>query len=152
MAESLAQAGCIQVCEDGTRLLRHAPLETLLRHSVGSVPFALGLLAVWSDITQPRFSDPRCALETLVLALAWIWMHCWRAVFAGRLRLQLSGAPPAPWTQRRIRRLVLAQSFVAGSKLVILPLALLSLAPFARVVSAYRYAAVLASTPGSAGP
>jgi hypothetical protein len=55
----------------------------------------------------------------------------------------LSGAPPAPWTQRRIRRLVLAQSFVAGSKLVILPLALLSLAPFARVVSAYRYAAVL---------
>jgi len=43
------------------RLLRQAPLETLLRHWVGSVPFALALLAVWSDITQPRFPDLRCA-------------------------------------------------------------------------------------------
>ncbi|MGA2144596.1 MAG: DUF4129 domain-containing protein [Bryobacteraceae bacterium] len=143
MADSLAETASAQVCEDGMRLLRQAPLETLLRHWVGSVPFALALLAVWSDITQPRFPDLRCALETLLLALVWIWMHCWRAVFAGRLRRQLSGGPPAPWTGRRIWRLVLAQSFVAGGKLVILPLALLSLVPFARAVSAYRYAAVL---------
>ena len=59
-------------------------------------------------------------------------MHCWRAVFAGRLRRQLSGAPPVPWTQRRTLRFVLAQAFAAGSKLAILPLALLSVAPFAR--------------------
>jgi hypothetical protein len=143
MAEPLAQAASIRVCEDGTRLLRQAPLETLLCHWVGSVPFALALLAVWSDITQPRFPDLRCAFETLLLALAWIWMHGWRAVFSGRLRRQLSGTPPAAWTWRRIRCIALTQSFVAGSKLVILPLALLSLVPFGRTVSAYRYAAVI---------
>ena len=61
MADSLAEAASVQVCEDAMRLLRQAPLETLLRHWVGSVPFALALLAVWSDITQPRFPDLRCA-------------------------------------------------------------------------------------------
>ena len=76
MAEPLAQAASIQACEDGMRLLRQAPLETLLRHWVGSVPFALGLLAVWLDIT-PRFPDLRCALETLV------WRSCGSGCTAG---------------------------------------------------------------------
>ena len=77
--------------EDAVRLLRQAPLATLVCHWIGSVPFALVALAFWNDLTNPRTLDSTGALEAFLLALMLVWMHSWRAVFAGRLRRQLSG-------------------------------------------------------------
>ncbi|HEY2017838.1 MAG TPA: DUF4129 domain-containing protein [Bryobacteraceae bacterium] len=133
----------IAVLEDAVHLLRQSPFSTLVCHLIGSVPLALALLRYWNDITNPRTSDAALALESAALALLLIWMNCWRAVFAGRLRRQLSGAPDPPWTRRRIWRLIAGQSFFGATRLPMLAIASLVMFPLASTVAFYRTASVL---------
>ncbi|SPF49108.1 conserved membrane hypothetical protein [Candidatus Sulfopaludibacter sp. SbA4] len=136
--------GTLDLLEDAVHLLRQAPLSTTVLHSIGSVPFALAALRYWNDITNPRTSDFTCALEAFAMAVLLIWMNCWRAVFAGRLRRQLAGSPDTPWTLRRLWRLVAGQAFLGATKLVMMPLAMLVMFPLAPTVAFYRNTAVLA--------
>lgn len=134
----------IPALEEAAQLLRQSPLSSLLCHWTGSVPFALGLLVFWNSLTTGRLSDSSCALQALALAILLGWMNCWRAVFAGRLRRQLSGAAPTPWTLTRIGRLAASQVFLGSVKLVAIPLAALIVFPFASAIAFFRSAAVLA--------
>jgi hypothetical protein len=157
VAEPVARNGVIPALEDAIRLLRQAPLATLVCHWVGSAPFALVVMWFWNDLTNPRTLDSTGALESFALALLLVWMNCWRAVFAGRLRRQLGGAGAlagsdgglvdgtigTPWTARRIWRIVAVQSFFGATKLVIMPLACLTVFPIASTVAFYRNLAVL---------
>jgi hypothetical protein len=148
VADPLARDRAIPALDDAVRLLRQAPLATLVCHWVGSAPLALVALWFWNDLTNPRTLDSTGALESFALALLLVWMNCWRAVFAGRLRRQLGGAgtpgvADAPWTARRVWRLAAGQSFFGATKLVIMPLAWLTLFPLASTVAFYRNIAVL---------
>jgi hypothetical protein len=134
----------VSLLEDAAHLLRRAPLDTWLCHWVGSVPFALALLIFWNNLTHPPISDLLVAGQSLGVALLWLWMSCWRAVFAGRLHRQLSGSPEKAWNRRRGWRLVANQTFLAASKLVMLPISLVAVFPFAPMVAFYREGTVLA--------
>jgi hypothetical protein len=144
MAVPLEQAGPVSLLEDATHLLRRTSLETLLCHWIGSVPLALALLVFWNSLTHPPMSDLACAAESLAVALLLIWMNYWRSVFAGRLHRALSGAAETPWNSRRVWRLVASQAFLAATKLLMLPISLVAVFPFATTVEFYRNAAVLA--------
>jgi hypothetical protein len=135
----------LPLLEDAVNLLRQAPLATFLCHWIGSLPFALFLLLYWNDATNPRTPNSTCALEALVLALLLVWMNCWRAVYAGRLQNQLSGAADTPWTGSRIWRLAAVQSFIGATKLPMMAIALLVMFPLAATVAFYRNTAVLSS-------
>jgi hypothetical protein len=145
MAKPIAPDGAIPLLEETFVLLRRAPMATLVCHLVGSTPLALGLLLFWTDSTNPRTTDSTCALESLVLALLLVWMNCWRAVFAARLRRQLNGVPDPPWNWRRIWRLVSSLAFLGATRLIVWPAAMLIVFPFAWVVAFYRSAAALAA-------
>ena len=138
--------GALALLEEAVQVLRQATFATLVCHAAGSVPFGLGLLVFWNSLTSQRLSDRSCALDALVLAILLVWMNYWRAVFAGRLRRQLSGAPGVHWTGGRVMRLVASQSFLSASKLVVLPLAALVGFPFASAVAFYRTATALADS------
>jgi hypothetical protein len=144
MAKPLTRDGAVPLLEDAVHLLRRAPLSTLLCHLVGSAPLALGWLIFWSDVTNTHTSNSTCAIESMVLALLLAWMNCWRAVFAGRLRRQLSGAADAPWSWRRVWNLLAGQAFLGSTRLIAVPAAALIVFPFAWVVSFYRSATALA--------
>ena len=144
MANSLDQPGPVALLEDAAHLLRCAPIETLLCHWMGSIPFAVMLLVLWTQVTHPPVNDITCAEESLAAALLLLWMNCWRSVFAGRIHRQLSGAAETRWNGRRIWRLVANQALLAATKPLMLPIALAAGFPFASTVAFYRYAPVLA--------
>jgi hypothetical protein len=132
--------------EDAAHLLRRAPIGTLLCHWAGSVPFAAMLLVLWTQVTHPPVNDALCVAESLAAALLLVWMNCWRAAFAGRLRRQLSGAAETAWDGRRIWRLVSNQALAAAAKPLMLPIALAAIFPFPTAVTFYRYVPVLADS------
>ena len=144
MAESLTREDPIGVLESAVGVLRQAGLSTLVLHWAGSVPFALALLVFWKQADNPRLSDARCALCALALAVMLIWMNCWRAVFAGRIRRQLNGNPLRPRTRGELFRLIAVQSLACGTKLVVLPLTALIVFPLPGVIAFYRNLATLA--------
>lgn len=144
MALPLNRESPIQLLEDALHLIRQSSPGTVLCHWTGSAPFALLLLRFWNDVTRPRTGDTVVLVEAFGLALLLVWMNCWRAVFAGRLRRQLSGTPDAGWTSQRVWNLIATQSFLGATKLIVAPFAAVITFPLEGVVSFYRYAAVLA--------
>lgn len=137
-------AGSLSLLEEGAHLLRRAPASSLVCHLLGTAPFVVALLLFWNDVHNPHTGYTTVAMESLVLALLLVWMNCWRAVFAGRLRRQLSASGDTPWTWRRTANLIASQAFLGATKLVVLPLAALTVYNFARTVAFYRTAAALA--------
>ena len=144
MADTLTRSASLDLLDAAANLLRQTPLATLLCHWIGSAPLAVALLLFRNQVTQPRVPAPTLALSALAIAGLLTWMNCWRAVFAGRLRRQLSGAADSPWTPRRVYRLVTAQAWFGATKLYVLPLSALILFPAADTAAFYRIAAVLA--------
>ena len=146
--------GSIELMEQAVGLLRQASFSTLLCHWLGSAPLALALLVIRYQVARPRVPASTAALYALLLTLLLIWMNCWRAVFAGRLRRQLSGAADSPWsvpwTARRVFRLMAVQAYFGATKLFIVPLAALIMFTFADTVAFYRIATVLADDDANA--
>src|SRR5689334_9480906 len=148
MARPIERPSPVSLLEDAAHLLRSAPLDTLVCHWIGSVPFAVTLLIFWNNATHPPLADLACAAQALAVALLYLWMNCWRAVFAGSLHGDLSGAADRPWNAGRIRRLIANQAFVAATKPIVLPLSFIAVVPFTATVGFYRSVAVLADRDG----
>jgi len=136
--------GAIPLLEEAVHLLRRTPRSTLVCHTIGSMPFALALLIFWNDVNNPHTTDAAVGRDSVILALLLVWMNCWRAIFAGRLRRQLSATPDVPWTWRHLWNLVAGQAFLGATKLVALPLSLLTIFGFSWTVAFYRSATALA--------
>jgi hypothetical protein len=116
--------------EEAVRLLRRAPVSTLLLHVVGSVPCLLGALYFLADMNHSAFAAPRLFESSLVLAALYIWMKSWQAVFAAHLHALLLQAEPPRWTAGRILRLVATQAALQPLGLVVRPAALALTAPY----------------------
>ncbi|HEU0040440.1 MAG TPA: DUF4129 domain-containing protein, partial [Verrucomicrobiae bacterium] len=74
----------------------------------------------------------------LGMALSFLWMKFWQAVFARKLRALISVEPAAPWNVSRGRRVFLAQAVLQPSGLFLLPLSLLPVLPFAWAYAFYQ--------------
>jgi hypothetical protein len=136
--------------EHAVHLLRRAPAAAWIWHFAGSAPFGLAVLFFWNAVTNPRTSGATAAAASLGMALLLVWMNCCRAQFAIRLRALASGGSLDVRQAARLGMVIPNQSFLAATKLIVLPLSILVLFPLAGVVAYYRYAAALNTTDGSA--
>ncbi len=142
---AVKEMGAIEVVEEAFHLLRGAPMSLLLAYYVGALPFLLGVLFFWAGMAHSGFAAANCAPESLGVAVLYLWMSFWQAIFARGLRRRLLGSPPARWTAGHIWRVGYLQALVESSKLFLLPAALLALLPLAPAFAFYQNAAVLAS-------
>lgn len=150
MAEPLTREGPIDVLENAIRMLRKAGLSALFLHWVGSIPFALAALMFLLQVSNSRVLDTAVALESLGLAVLFVWMNCWRSIFAGSVRAQLSGEMERP--RGRLLDLIAVQSLAGATRLVVLPFAALIVFPLPAVVAFYRSLGIVASRPSQNGP
>jgi hypothetical protein len=130
--------GALELIEEATHLLRLAPSSVLASYYVGTLPFVLGFLYFWADMSRSAFAFQRLASSTLVLAGLFLWMKCWQTVFARRLRTHVSAEPPSFWMMRRFGRVLVVQAILQPTGLFLLPLALIPAIPFAWLYAFYQ--------------
>lgn len=133
----------LDLVEEGVHLLRQAPPRLLLAYYVGTVPFVLGLLFFWANMSVGAYAARQCAPAALGMALLFVWMKCWQAGFAGGLRERFAGLSPEKWNWRRVVRVLVVQGTLQPFKLFLLPVALVSLVPFIWVLAFFENATVL---------
>ena len=131
------------VLEAAVRLLRRAPVATLLLHAVGSVPCLLGVLYFVADMSRSALAYERLEVAALGMALLYLWMKCWQAVFAARLRALLLEETPARWTFARAFRLVAHQAVLQPLGLLVRPPALLITLPYVWTATFFHNVTVL---------
>lgn len=141
----------LDLLEAATHLLRSAPMATLALYYAGAVPFVLGLLFFWADMSRSAFAHQHLAEASLGMALLFLWLKFWQALFARRVRAHVSGEPPPRWTFRRCGRILLSQAIVQPFALILMPPALLLVLPFPWVCAFFQNATALADSPSQAG-
>ncbi len=134
--------GAFDLIEEATHGLRTAPAATLAVYYLGAVPFVLGLLYFWADMSRNPFADQHLADSALGLAGLFIWMKFWQVIFARRLRAHLAAEPVPHWNVRRCGRVIVLQSFLQSWGLV--PLAVLALGAYVFLPLALVLAPVIA--------
>jgi Domain of unknown function (DUF4129) len=130
--------GPFELIEEAFHLLRLAPAATLTSYYLGSLPFILGLLYFWSDMSRGAFAEQRLVAGTVGMTLLFVWMKCWQAIFAQQLKAQLCGEPAPGWKCGRLRRLILAQTILQPAGLFLLSAALVILLPFGWIYAFYQ--------------
>lgn len=128
MAKPNQEIPGLDLIEEGVHLLRQAP-RLLLSYYLGAIPFILGLLFFWADMSRSAYAASRCAAFAFVLTLLFIWMKCWQAVFARALWRQ-AGGQAEPWTPRRAARLCATQAVIQPWGAILFLPALLLTVPF----------------------
>lgn len=139
----------LDLIEEGVNLLRATP-ALLGLHLAGSVPFVLGFLYFWADMSRSAYAEARLAPASLLLALGIVWMKCWQSVFALALRERLSGGRGEPWRVGRAARLALVQAALQPWGLILLLPAVLLTLPFPWFFAFFQNVAVLGAD-GSPG-
>ena len=143
--------GVFDLVEEAVHLLRGAPLQLHAAYAVGTLPFILAFLYFWADMSRGAFAREHAAPGAAGMALLFLWMKCWQAVFAGALRAQVAGRAAEPWTLRRAGRLALAQMALQPSGLFAVPLALAAALPFPWVYGFYQNLTAGGGEPGNMG-
>lgn len=124
--------------EEATHLLRATPAATLAVYFLGAIPFVLGLLFFWADMSRSPLAPQHLASASLGMAALFFWMKFWQAIFARRIRAKAAGEPFSPLRFRTCARIFLTQAIIQPSGLFILPLALIPLLPFPWTYAFYQ--------------
>ena len=135
--------GAIEILEEAVHLLRMAPSSLLAIYYVGSLPFILGLLYFWADMSRGAFAAKHCVEASLALTFLYLWMKSWQAVFSSQLKARLAGEESPSWTGRRVARLVLAQAIYQPYSLIALPIGMMVTLPFGWLYAFYQNLSVV---------
>jgi hypothetical protein len=132
--------GALELIEEATNLLRLLPLNYFVSYYVGTLPFILGFLYFWADMSRNAFAYEHIVEGAFIVALLFLWMKCWHVIFTSQLRGYIAHEPKTGWTTRRILRVIIIQTTIQPSGLFILPLALLAALPFGWSYAFYQNA------------
>jgi hypothetical protein len=144
MATPVRTGGPVETIEEAVYLLRSAPAGAIAAYLAGSVPFLVGFLFFWTEMSRSRNAEADSFAEAFGMAVLFLWMNVWKAVFAGRLRRQLEGAGAPPWTWRRGWGVCIVQAAIQPLKLVLMPMAVVAILPAASACAFFRNVTALA--------
>jgi hypothetical protein len=134
----------IRILEEAVHLLRRAPGHLFAYYYTGSLPFILGMLYFWGDMSRKAYATDYNAIASLGMALLFIWMKSWQAIFAIRIKAIIVNQPEYRVSWHRIFALVANQALIHASGFLLLPLAALVMLPFGWCYAFYQNATVLA--------
>lgn len=137
------EKGAIEIIEEATQLLRLLPLDIYALYYVGSLPFVLGFLYFWADMSRGAFAYQYAAEAAFSLTALYIWMKCWQSAFCTSLHAHLQGDSPPGWTLRRILRLIALQTAIQPIGLIALPVSSVLMLPFAWVYAFFYNVSVI---------
>ncbi len=124
--------------EEAFYILRHLPVEYFYSYFLGTMPFLLGLLYFWNDMSKNAFAREYCITASFGLSVLFIWMKAWQSVFSIKLYELISKKENKPPTFFSVLRLIFIQTVFHASSVIILPLALLVTIPYAWAYAVYQ--------------
>ena len=135
--------GAVAILDEAVGLLRRARADAFAAWVLGALPFAVTFVYFWAEMSRSSLALRHCAPLAAALGLLYVWMKCWHAVAAGRLKAALTGGEPPDWTAARIRRMLLHQAVFQPASLWVLPLAALAAVPFGWTYAFFRNVTIM---------
>src|SRR6185437_16020621 len=110
---------------------------------LGAIPFVLGLLFFWADMSRNPYAPGHLADASFAVCVLFLWMKFWQVIFARRIRSQIAVEPPMELNFRRVLKIFITQAILQPSGLFLIPLSSIPLLPLAWVYAFYQNATAL---------
>ncbi|HLH55181.1 MAG TPA: hypothetical protein VKY92_16365 [Verrucomicrobiae bacterium] len=134
----------LEIIEEAVHLLRSATAASFSWYFAGTLPFVLGLLYFWGDMSRSPFAAQHLVGGAITLSALFLWMKTCHSIFSRSMRALLCGQP-FNVTGTMLRQTFLAQAAIQPSGLFLIPLSLVPALPFAWVYAFYQNACAIAS-------
>jgi len=132
------QKSAIRMIEEAVHILRAAPGALLSVYYIGSIPFILGLLYFWADMSRSATAYEHSAVAALGLSFLFVWMKFWQTVFMFQIRAQFLNETLPPWSLLRIASIAATQSIIQATRFLVVPIASLMVIPFGFCYAFYQ--------------
>lgn len=133
----------LSLAEQAVYLLRHSGAPALVAYYIGSLPFALGLLYFWSDVSRNPMADQYVGPASAGLALLFVWMKYWQVRFCRQLLCLLQDSEPETWPLARSLATLMRQCALQATGVVVLSLSAIILLPMGWAYAFYQNATIL---------
>jgi hypothetical protein len=130
----------IRMIEEAVHILRSAPAALLTVYYFGSVPFVLGLLYFWADMSRSANAHEYSAVAAIGLSALFVWMKFWQTLFMYQVRCQIIDEIHLPWSLSRTVSIVATQSLIQSTRFIVVPIASLLVIPFGFCYAFYQNA------------
>ncbi len=130
--------GALELIEEAVHLLRRNAVSSLWIYYLGTMPFVLGLLYFWAEMSRSAYAEQHLPAAALGLGLLFVWMKFWQAVFARHLRARVAGRETPLPNLGESWNLVVIQGLVQPTALFLLPLSLIMVLPFGWVCAFFQ--------------
>lgn len=127
-----------QLLEEVMSLLRRLPVSAWTAYGAGAIPFVVGLLFFWGEMSQSAQAERHRYTAALGMVGLFLWLKAWQAVFCEHLLAVQGCREPERWSCRRILHLLTLQAAVQPWALVALPVALVVALPFGWVYAFFQ--------------
>ncbi|MCI0446943.1 hypothetical protein L0152_27540 [bacterium] len=114
--------GGIDLLEEAFFVLRNIRPSLLISYLIGTIPFILGLLYFWTDMSRSPFAAAHIGQSALGMSFLYIWMKSWHSVFANRLLSGLTGEYRQPFSVSRTFRMIAAQLAIQPFSWILVPI------------------------------
>ena len=136
------QKSAVRIIEETVHILRTGPGLLLSAYYLGSVPFVLGLLYFWADMSRSPNAGEYSAAAAMGLAVLFVWMKVWQTIFALRVHERISGNPPQSRSLGQLSSMAATQTLIQATRFIVMPVAALLAIPFGYCYAFYQNTAV----------
>jgi hypothetical protein len=139
-----APPDALALIEDAMHLLRRTPAGDFVVWLLGAVPFTVGVLFFWAEMSRAAFAENHLLTSAWGLAGLFGWLKTCQAVFGSRLLARASADETDAWTASRWARAFVTQATWQPLGLFVLPVALVVTLPFGWLFALAQNLGVLA--------
>ncbi len=128
----------LEIVEEASFVLKHHFSAILPLYYIGTLPFVLAFSYFWTDMSHSAFAKDHIIPESLLLAILFVWMKCWHALFCRKMLsiIRIQSAPV--FSIKQLLKIISSQSFFSASAVIIMPLAMITTIPFGWVFAFYQ--------------
>jgi hypothetical protein len=132
------QKSTIRLIEEAVFILRTAPGSLLSVYYIGGVPFVLGLLYFWADMSRSADAHQHSTTAAFGLAVLFVWMKFWQTVYMHQIRAIIFEDARTTWSGQRIISIFVTQTLIQSTRLFVMAIASLTLIPFGYCYAFYQ--------------
>jgi len=138
----------INIVEEALCVLRNFP-ETLAIYYIGSLPFILGILYFWADMSQGAYEGHHALGAAFILAILYIGMKSCHVYFSNHVYSKISQEPTPHRSLSEHFSLITTQALIQSSLFLVWPFALFLILPFGWVFPFYHYTSIIQESSGN---
>ena len=106
--------------EEAVHVLRTAPGSLLSVYYLGGVPFVLGLLYFWADMSRNADAHQHSTSAAFGLAILFVWMKFWHTVYMYQVRAHVFDEVRTAWSRQRVLSIFVTQTFIQSPRLFVM--------------------------------